>query len=34
MSLVTRKYADGGGTPEVRTYKRGNDEVDLNEFVR
>jgi hypothetical protein len=33
MSLVTRKYAEGG-TSEVRTYKRGNDEVDLNEFVR
>lgn len=33
MSLAIRKFADGG-SPEVRTYKRGNDEVDLNAFVR
>ena len=33
MSLVIKKFADGG-SPEVRTYKRGNDEVDLNAFVR
>lgn len=33
MSLAIKKFADGG-SPEVRTYKRGNDEVDLNAFVR
>lgn len=33
MSLVIKKFAEGG-SPEVRTYKRGNDEVDLNAFVR
>ncbi len=33
MSLAIRKFADGG-SPEVRTYKRGNDEVDLNAFIR
>lgn len=33
MSLVIKKFAEGG-SPEVRLYKRGNDEVDLNAFVR
>lgn len=33
MSLAIRKFADGE-SPEVRIYKRGNDEVDLNAFVR
>lgn len=33
MSLAIKKFADGG-SPEVRIYKRGNDEVDLNAFVR
>lgn len=33
MSLAIRKFADGG-SPEIRTYKRGNDEVDLNAFIR
>lgn len=33
MSLVIKKFAEGG-SPEVRTYKRGNDEVDLNAFIR
>ena len=33
MSLVIKKFAEGGN-PEVRLYKRGNDEVDLNAFIR
>lgn len=33
MSLVIKKFAEGG-SPEVRTYKRGNDEIDLNAFIR
>lgn len=33
MSLVIKKFAEGGSS-EVRTYKRGNDEVDLNAFIR
>lgn len=33
MSLAIKKFADGG-SPEVRIYKRGNDKVDLNAFVR
>lgn len=33
MSLAIKKFADGGSS-EIRTYKRGNDEVDLNAFVR
>lgn len=33
MSLAIKKFANGGSS-EVRTYKRGNDEVDLNAFIR
>ena len=33
MSLVIKKFAEGG-SPEVRLYKRGNDEVDLDLFIR
>lgn len=33
MSLAIQKFADGGSS-QVRTYKRGNDEVDLNDFIR
>lgn len=33
MSLVIKKFQEGG-SPEVRRYKRGNDEVDLDAFVR
>lgn len=34
MSLVTQKFQEGGETPEVRLYKRGNDQVNLDDFVR
>ena len=33
MSLAINKFADGG-SPEVRTYKRGNDEINFNDFIR
>lgn len=33
MSLVIKKFQEGG-SPEVRRYRRGNDEVDLDAFVR
>lgn len=32
MSQVTQKFTDGG-SPQVRTYKRGNEEVDLDAFI-
>lgn len=33
MSLVIKKFAEGGSS-DIRLYKRGNDNVDLNAFIR
>ena len=33
MSLAIKKF-NYGGSSKVRTYKRGNDEVDLDAFIR
>ncbi len=33
MSLIIQKFAEGG-SPEVRIYKRGNDDIELDNFIQ